>query len=171
MAKIAIISDTHNNQKLLRKSLENESELDYIFHLGDYYDDLNNNYDLLKSRILIQVPGIYHQGYAEGTLPKKMEITIENWKFLLVHDIKDAKRSLAKNQIILYGHSHLPAFKRFESKLYLNPGHLKRAKDRGNDASYCLAELNKNEIQFYFKNPDGEIIKQYNVIRQELEDK
>ena len=171
MKKIAIISDTHNNQILLRKSLENEKELDYIFHLGDYYDDLKDNLDLMNNRIVLQVPGIYNPKYLDGILDKTKEVVLDNWKFILVHDINDSKQYQRNNDIILFGHTHHPTYEISKGKLFLNPGHLKSDKDRGSKASYCLAEISKNNFLFSFKSPLGEIIKQHNLNRDELEDK
>ncbi len=171
MKKIAIISDTHNNQIILRNSLRNENDLDYIFHLGDYYDDLKDNIDLIQNKIVIQVPGIYNPKYLDGTLAKTKKVVLDDWKFLLVHDISDSTKFQRESDIILFGHTHHPTYEVLKGKLFLNPGHLKRDKDRGYEASYCLAEVSEDYIIFSFKTPSGEIIKQHKLVREELEDK
>jgi len=44
MTKVIVISDSHGNQKLLRQALENENDAQIIFHLGDFYNDLEDNF-------------------------------------------------------------------------------------------------------------------------------
>ena len=68
MKKIIVLSDTHRNQTLLRKVFSNEEELSHIFHLGDDYEDLDENSDLIEGKEVIKVPGIYHKGYLNKTI-------------------------------------------------------------------------------------------------------
>ncbi|MFO7897337.1 MAG: metallophosphoesterase family protein [Candidatus Cloacimonadales bacterium] len=169
--KIAVISDTHNNQKLFRSGLQQEAKLDYIFHLGDYYSDLDENIDLLHNRRLVKVPGIFHPGYQDQSLQRTKSIELEGWKFLLVHDINDSIAERADHDLILYGHTHHAAFYQKNSKYYLNPGHLKNLSDRGAEASYCLITASADALEIVFKNLQNQIIQQYNIIRKKLEDK
>jgi putative phosphoesterase len=166
--KIAVLSDTHGNQKLLRTSLQQEEKLDYIFHLGDDYHDLDENFDLLENRQLYKVPGIYHSGYADGSLQRAKSLEIAGWKFLLVHDISDSQRTRSKHDIVLYGHTHHPAFYQKNGIYYLNPGHLKKSSDRGAAASYCLLIINSNQIEIVFKNLQNEIIQTYNISQEKI---
>jgi len=46
MKKIIILSDTHRNQKILRSVFKIEKGYTHIFHLGDDYEDLDNNFDI-----------------------------------------------------------------------------------------------------------------------------
>lgn len=171
MVRIAVLSDTHNNQILFRKCLEREDYLDYIFHLGDFYEDLDDNVDLLKDRILVRIPGIYHQGYTDRTLPKSSSQIIEGWKILLVHDIRDAYKESRNHDIVLFGHSHKSSVELKRNIYYINPGHLKRNIDRTYEASFCILEINNQQIQITFKNPKGVILSIQTIHRQEMEDK
>lgn len=166
--KIAVLSDTHGNQKLLRTSLQQEEKLDFIFHLGDNFQDLDENIDLLENRQLCKVPGIYHPGYADGSLQRSKSLEIFGWKFLLVHDIADSRRTRSKHDLVLYGHTHHPAFYQKAGTYYLNPGHLKRSTDRGAAASYCLLIIDTKHIEIIFKNLKNEIIQTYNISQEKI---
>ena len=77
MKKILLISDTHNNQKLLRKVVSSVKNITHIFHLGDNYEDLDSNPDLTENIILHRVPGIYNSKY----------FSKNNFKFFLLYHL------------------------------------------------------------------------------------
>ncbi len=151
MKKVILISDTHGNHRYLRQVLEQEYNYDYIFHLGDFYDDINNNPDLTDKATVVRVPGIFHKDYLSNVLSKTELIEILGWRFLLVHDVQDSVRKLKDCDVILYGHTHKPHYKIKNNKHYLNPGHLKCAHHRGYDASYIVLEIDINEIKVIHK--------------------
>ena len=163
MEKIVILSDTHNNQKLFRQGLQNETGVKHVFHLGDNYEDLNDNFDLTENVIIHRVPGIFHPGYSDKTLPSSLDIDILGWKLILVHDIKDSVNKREGRDIIFYGHTHKATFYEKNNKYYLNPGHLKKEFDRGIKASYAVMEIDENKISIKFKYVDG-IVFQENFI-------
>jgi uncharacterized protein len=152
MEKIMIISDTHKNQALLRKAFEEVSDLSYIFHLGDYYEDIDENIDLLEDRTLLKVPGLYHDSYRDGSIPPVQTIEIEGWKFQLVHFVKDVDQLHQDVNVIFYGHTHRWNFKKLDDIYFVNPGHLKNFSDRGNEASYLILEVTSKKLKFNFKN-------------------
>ena len=160
MEKIIIISDTHGNQLLLRKALMNE-KYDYIFHLGDNYNDLDSNNDLTEGKHIFRVPGIYHPGFTNRTIPAVVQCDILDWNFLLTHDIASLKKKPNSNVILLHGHTHRSEFLKFSNNVFrINPGHLKRNSDRGREASYILANATRNQIRFDFKKVNGELLNQ-----------
>ena len=59
---------------------------------------------------------------------------------------------LKKGDILLHGHTHIPAWEEKESYLYLNPGSVSIPKE-GSQNSYMILE----DESFYWKNLDGEI--------------
>ncbi len=158
MKKILILSDTHKNQTLLRKAFSNENEISYIFHLGDDYEDLDGNPDIIEGKEIFKVPGIFHKGYLNGTLPFTLKVKIKGWSFLLVHAFEDLKRTQERAQFILFGHTHIQHFHKDGNTYYLNPGHLKRGFDKGRPASYLIIELEENKMKLFFKSVSGEIL-------------
>ncbi|MDO9577810.1 MAG: metallophosphoesterase family protein [Candidatus Cloacimonadales bacterium] len=152
MKKIMIVSDTHKNQALLRKAFENESGVSHIFHLGDDYGDMDENFDLLENRILVKVPGLYHDGYRDGSIPRIQTVEIAGWKFQLAHFVKDINAIPADIIVIFYGHTHRWNFKKLDDIYFVNPGHLKNFFDRGNEATYLILEVTPDKLDFRFKN-------------------
>lgn len=157
MKRILIMSDTHKNQVLLRKAFQDEENITHVFHLGDNYEDLDNNPDLLETKEVFKVPGLYYEGYLERTIPHSIPANVEGWKFQLVHFLNDVKKLHKNLDFVLYGHTHRPNLKEFGGTYFINPGHLKRKKDRGYDASYIIAEVTENQIIFNWKKLDKTI--------------
>lgn len=155
MEKVIVMSDTHGNQKYLRRVLEQENSYDYIFHLGDFYEDMDENPDLFENAILKRVPGIFNKRYLSGSLPKTELVEILNWKFLLVHFINDAIKLKNKTDIILFGHTHNPYYSKEEETHLINPGHLKQAHHRDSDASYLVMEVESDKIKLIYKTLMG----------------
>ena len=167
MQKILVISDTHNNQRLLRKACENENDASHIFHLGDNYSDLDNNYDLTHSKTILKVPGIFHPGYRNKSLPYFQIISVNLWNFLLVHDIGDLKNLTKINDIdvLLHGHTHHPEITTHENFTIFNPGHLKRNLDRGEVPTYGILSFDGEELTLKIKGLNNQIISSVNLVR------
>ena len=159
MKKIVILSDTHKNQKILRKIFKIETEYTHIFHLGDDYEDLDNNFDITDNIELIRVPGVYHPGYKDGTIPTILEIEIDNWRFALAHRLEDLLKTTIQADIYLYGHTHNSAYDHIEDKYFINPGHLKAKTDREQKASYVVITIYKSNLEIQFKHFDGIVFK------------
>ncbi|MCF7793280.1 MAG: YfcE family phosphodiesterase [Candidatus Cloacimonetes bacterium] len=157
MKRIMIMSDTHRNQVLLRKAFLDEENITHIFHLGDTYEDLDENLDLIEGIEVFKVPGLYHDGYLNRSIHHSIPATVENWKFQLVHFLNDVKKLHKNLDFVLYGHTHRPNFRELNGMYFINPGHLKRSRDRGNDASYIIAETETDKITFNWKKLNKEI--------------
>lgn len=164
MKKIIILSDTHKNQKNIRKIFTNETEYTHIFHLGDDFEDMDKNIDITDNIELIRVPGIYHSGYKDGTLPAILEIKIENWRFALAHRLEDLLKTNFPADIYLYGHTHQYNYDHIADKYFINPGHLKAKTDRGQKASYVVMTIDKN-VDVQFKHLDGKVFKHKHIIK------
>ena len=157
MEKLIILSDTHGNQKLLRQAITNETGITHIFHLGDNYEDLNENPDLLENKIIIKVPGIFHAGYLDGSIPAIQKITLSGWNFLLVHNVNDLKKISTHIDFVLFGHTHNWSYETMNRIRFVNPGHLKSKKDKERKASYVVMNISDKEIQINFKHKKGKV--------------
>jgi len=168
MDRVIILSDTHKNQKLLRQILEREAAgSNYIFHLGDNYEDLDENTDLLENKNIYKVPGIFHPCYLDGSIPPIQEVMIKNWIFILVHNIDDLPDVAANQKIYCYGHSHKLDFRRLDGSYYINPGHLKDDWDKDRPASYSTLEIEVDKILVNFKDKKGTVIQKHIIDRYE----
>ncbi|MCF7912639.1 MAG: metallophosphoesterase family protein [Candidatus Cloacimonetes bacterium] len=147
MVKVLVISDTHGNQKLLRQVLEREQEAQIIFHLGDFYDDLDHNIDLLEGKQVFRVPGIFNSGYFSGKLSATCVTEINGWKVGCVHSPQDIPKLPRNLDLIMHGHTHNPNIGKQLSCIILNPGHLKNIIDRSNMASYAILEISETQLK------------------------
>lgn len=159
MKKIIVLSDTHKNQKTLRDVFKNEKKYSHILHLGDNYDDMDNNLDLTDKKEVFKVPGLYHSGYKDKSIPPLLEIEIENWQLALAHDIEDLLKTKLPADIYLYGHTHHSTYDHINNRHFINPGHLKAETDRGHKASYIVIILDENEAEIQYKHLNGKIFR------------
>jgi len=162
MEKILLVSDTHNNLKLLKDVLKREDNCSTIFHLGDNYDDLDRFTEYVSNKTIVKVPGIFYKGYKDRSVKAIQLYNSNEWKLLLVHDLNDALSKTQDTDIYLYGHTHRTDFVKQYGKYFLNPGHLKNYKDRGTIASYAILEISKKSLKIFVKNYKGFVI--YNNI-------
>ncbi len=157
MKKIMIISDTHKNQVLLRKAFSLEDGITHIFHLGDDYNDLDTNLDIIENKEIFKVPGIYHPGYRNGTIKPTKVVSIDNWDFTLIHDLSELKSNKLKSNIVIHGHTHKADFTKIKDIHCINPGHLKAEIDRNRLASYLVVDVDEDKLDLTFKNLDGNV--------------
>ncbi len=162
--KIVVISDTHGNQKFLRKALINENTFNYVFHLGDDFDDLDFNEDVIGGADVLRVPGIFHPGYLDRSIPAKQAISINDISMLLIHNINDLVKIQSDVKIVFYGHTHKPAIDSSGGVYFVNPGHLKQEHHRGSDASYLVVAIEGKEIVFSFKTLRGTTWREEKVV-------
>lgn len=167
MKKIIIFSDSHNNINYIREILESEKDYDIIFHLGDDYPDMDKCTDLISDKKLYRVPGLFDPGYADLSIPRILEITINNWNFLLVHDLKYALQKTHEADFYLHGHTHQWNLESRWGVYFLNPGHIKKDFDRGNNASYCIMKVDNDCIEIRFKDLQGKTYYKKSITRSE----
>ncbi len=167
--KIGVVSDTHRNKQTLNSVTDWLIEKHHIVtlcHLGDDYEDVIDLAD--KGIDILQVPGTYHEGYRSGKLPKKITESIMGLQLLLVHtekDIDDEDRTVA--DIILHGHTHHPEIRLGDGHVLLNPGHLKKGKDKNTDPSFALIEIQDKKVVIVIFDLDHNEIKKLELDRSE----
>lgn len=162
MTNILTISDTHSNSELLKRVLDNEKDVDVIFHLGDNYEDIEEFNGKTDGKLVYRVPGIYHPGYLSGKLPKYLNVDIEGVNFLLIHKVEE---SYGKScDFVLFGHTHCRSYYKNEIH-YLNPGHLKSFRDKGNAPSYAVMDVDKTKIGINFKDISGQLLQSLEINR------
>ncbi|MDY6915856.1 MAG: metallophosphoesterase family protein [Candidatus Cloacimonadota bacterium] len=164
VAKIIVLSDSHKNQKLLRKSICNETSLTHIFHLGDNYEDLDDNIDLIQNKQIMKVPGIFHPGYINKKLPTILKTSIADWKFTLLHNLEDW--TFEYSDLVLFGHIHKQQFFQKDEVSFLNPGHLKGDRSRSQPPGYAVLEVSNDKIDIKLKNIKGNVLTNHQVKRR-----
>jgi uncharacterized protein len=168
--KIGIISDTHRNTEYLITVVDwliKRHRISSVFHLGDDYDDSRA---LTEKYIeVVQVPGIYDQGYREQSLPKKLTETIQGLNIFLVHTLeKDAtKEDLIRSDIILHGHTHKYEIRLEDGLLYVNPGHCKGPLDKNAPPSFGLLDIQDKNVNVKIFSLDFKVLQEMSLVRSE----
>jgi uncharacterized protein len=153
--RVGVVSDTHGNVQGMRRLAQmlKARGVATVLHVGDDYRDL----DTLKENGLevIGVPGVYCREYGDPAVPNRLVVELGGLKMLLTHTARRHKhdgpddpdpQTLARQvQIVLFGHTHVPALEERRGVLWLNPGHLKDRPDRGHPPTYALLELSPAE--------------------------
>ena len=147
MIKIVVVSDTHGNLADIDKLLGIMQESDFIFHLGDHYDDMRNVYPYIKHK-LYRVHGNCDWGAV-----KELVVPVGEHNFFVTHgDLYGVKRGTDKLvekaieencRVALYGHTHVAEIKEERGVLVINPGNLSKY---STNKSFCYILVNKDKI-------------------------
>lgn len=155
--KIGVAGDTHRNKEHLERVMDwliSEQYISSLYHLGDDYEDVVDLAD--RGVEIVQVPGIYHPGYRDGTLKPKQIENIRGIRILLVHsldkDVTNEDRTIS--DIILYGHTHKSEIKVVDGLLLMNPGHLKSEQDKQFKPSFGLLDIQDQTVSAKLFNMD-----------------
>ena len=129
MKNIIVISDTHNRLPKSETFWEALDNVDYIFHLGDGYRDIEKLKEAFPDKLL------YVYGNNDpSTGDKEKVVDIEGVKFFLTHGhnykVKSNDLTLQLRGIelgvdcCLYGHVHRPQFSEYGKLKLINSGSL-----------------------------------------------
>ncbi|RQW87782.1 MAG: YfcE family phosphodiesterase [Geobacter sp.] len=129
--KIAVLSDTHGNYPLAIKMLDRISGLDCIIHLGDIVHDA----DIIECALDIPVIKLAGNCDSAPKAARELLLNISDMTIFLSHgDLYRVKNGIerickkaasAAADILLYGHTHVPAIQKNGKILLVNPGTLK----------------------------------------------
>ncbi|MDO4377585.1 MAG: YfcE family phosphodiesterase [Erysipelotrichia bacterium] len=143
--KIVVMSDSHGNDKNVIKVINENSDADYFYHLGDL---CSPNFSHPKMTV---IKG--NNDYAD--YPTKIVVRFDRIKIFMLHSDKiyfnrlEAMKNLAKKencQIVLYGHTHIPADDTIDGIRLLNPGSLSMNRDFSK-LSYLILEIDENNYK------------------------
>lgn len=126
MKKIVVISDTHRNKQALANLADIMFESDYVFHLGDCYDDFTDYAYALKEKAF-QVHG--NCDFGSDT---EIVTEIEGHKILATHGheygVKQTRDKLYRRakelgcDLVFYGHTHVAEIETVKGITFINPG-------------------------------------------------
>ena len=130
MIKALVMADTHGHKARIAMAVKRFDEVDIILHLGDYSRDAEQIRGLTKKPVYAVRGNCDISSGAESELL----LTFEGVRVLMTHGHRqNVKSSLlglglfALEQdanVVLFGHTHLPAEEFYESILLYNPGSL-----------------------------------------------
>lgn len=157
---LGVISDTHGNLAAIQEACRQlrQAKVDLVFHLGDDYRDID--WFVAEGFQVIAVPGLYCPEYHQPQIPNQRLEEVQGLRFLLTHSPEF--RPLPSDpapQVVLYGHTHIPAIKMQEGVLWINPGHLRDQDKKGYPASYALLRLEPPQLTVeIIKLVDGTVL-------------
>jgi putative phosphoesterase len=144
--KIGIISDTHG-------SLPSEVHrvflgVEHIIHAGD----IGNTDIITELETIAPVSAIYgniDSWPIVSMYPLFQTVQLANYTIGIIHEIGSVrhfryelfKKSMTPD-IMIYGHTHIPAFERYQNILFINPGSASRPKTsrKGSVATLILVK-------------------------------
>jgi len=154
MERILVFSDTHGNISKAVKVIENIYGVTGIIHLGDILRDV---YALEKN--FPDIPLYYVAGNNDAFSEVKSEklIEIAGIKIFITHGHKyislfsNSDRLIYKGleegaDMVLYGHTHIPVYKKTDGMIVANPGSL--TYPRASEASYGIIEIEDGRISY-----------------------
>jgi putative phosphoesterase len=128
--KIGVLSDTHLTEvtpafeKIIGEYFQ---EVDLLIHAGDMVG--LSVYRFLSAFPLEAVQGNMDEYALRGELPVKKTLTLGAFKIGLAHGWgsplgleERIRREFPEVDVIVYGHSHIPANHRKDGPLFFNPG-------------------------------------------------
>lgn len=156
--KIGITGDTHGSTQAIRRMMQLVPPVELWLHTGDHAEDGN----LLHS--MSGVPVISVRGNCDfGSEVKPDELLeLEGFRVWLTHGHKYIERNVQADlgywahqlgqEIVVYGHTHVPMCEYYTDTLLINPGSPSRPRG-GSEACFVVLTLQEGEA------PEVEFIK------------
>ncbi|HPU97835.1 MAG TPA: metallophosphoesterase family protein [Candidatus Hydrogenedentes bacterium] len=167
---LGVLSDTHGNSKLQEKARKLAVErfgAAVLIHLGDNYSDAE---ELMLGDVPVwAVPGLWCAAYNNPSIPRSR---LEAAGGLLIH-FAHAEQDLEsecveKAHIILTGHTHRYRLDWLDGKIWMNPGHLKKEKDKSAIPTFGLISIASDTVECGILNLAGETILAHVINRKFL---
>lgn len=153
---IGVMSDTHGNRAMMHHAanvMEQELGVELIFHLGDDYADAKEL--RLFGHAVYMVPGLQCPEYRARNVEKRLVKTFEGVSIACAHAEEDLRHTERAAAIILTGHTHVAVIEHIGFSLYMNPGHLKSPRDRGQHPSFGTITLEEGQVTARIHELDG----------------
>ena len=151
--RILIISDTHTDsiEKLPEIIIKEMKTSDMIIHAGDL-----DNYKLLNeikniNENVVAVKGNMDSGVNPELLPRKKILQVGRFSIGIMHGDGSPNNlfnrllfSYPEQDIIIFGHTHNPYYKKVENKLLINPGSVMSNRNILRN-SYAILKINNED--------------------------
>ena len=157
--KLLVISDSHGNPRVINEVIERESPFDILVHCGD----MEGSLFLVEQRENpFQIYAVCGNCDSFG-YPQEISFKVGTYNIFVCHGHKhdvihgtDALLKAGKKQfadVILYGHTHIPAVAEKRGILLVNPGSIALPKPASAEPSYAVLTISddflpKAEIRY-----------------------
>ena len=148
--KILVVRDTHKSHRNLERVLEMVKPVDMLIHLGD----TEGGEDYIAA--LADCPSHIIRGNNDffSDLPQEEEFEVEGRRIFITHGhyyyvamseerLKEEARERGAD-IVMYGHTHRPAYSDEDGLITLNPGSISYPRQAGREPSYMIMEIDEN---------------------------
>jgi len=157
--KIAVISDSHGYTDHVARLADRlvKAGISLAVHLGDDYDDAE---PLVKAGLEVwRVPGVFSHYYQDPAVPNRILTELGGTQLLLTHADAPHQNDLPSDEdpaaiaarekpdLVLFGHTHLPAIEKREGVLWVNPGHLKPEDKKGAPPTYAVIDMEARPVK------------------------
>jgi len=160
--KVLVISDTHGNLPIDIEKMR----IDAVIHAGDVGDrEFISKFKSVRNFFVVA-------GNTDTTLenyiPQSLCDEIEGIRFFLVHNLSAPHRIIMSNyreikscdpDLVIFGHTHIPAIEKKDGMIYLNPGSLGKPGLTGK-RTYAVIQAENNRVSSLeiFDADTGEVI-------------
>ena len=146
--RIFVISDTHGSTREIINKMQTMEKPDLIIHLGDYVEDgIKIQKELGIETIIVKGNGDYfYPEFEEDEI-----ITIEGRRIFLTHghkyNVNYGEDNLLytgqelNEDIILFGHTHIPIFFQESNIMVMNPGSPSMPRGYNKKKSFGILEI------------------------------
>ncbi len=164
-----IMSDTHGRVQRMQRvadTMAADHGVAFIYHLGDDYPDAEQL--RWAGHEVHAVPGLWCDEYRNGRVAKTIVESVDWLTVSCVHAEKDLGPREKAAHLVLFGHTHEAEVRRVGGSVRMNPGHLKAERDRGETASYGIAELTSDTLTLSIYELHGQQRERHEFSRDEL---
>lgn len=149
--KIMIVSDSHAMPKETLITLLSNQKVDAYIHCGDIFMTYDG----------ITLPNFYlARGNNDfGDIPKELTITLDSKRFFICHghhyyvdydlDSLLTKAKEVNADVVCYGHTHIPFYKKIDSIVVINPGSLSYPRGAYRHPTYCILDTQSMKTTFF----------------------
>ena len=153
--RILIVSDTHKSHANLEIALERAGHIDLLIHLGD----VEGKEDYIETLVYCPVHIISGNNDFFSSLPREEEFFIGEHHIFITHGhgyfvgmgeerLKEEARDRGAD-IVMYGHTHMPALTIEPDLVTLNPGSIAYPRQLGRRPSYIMMRVdNKGKADY-----------------------
>lgn len=153
--RILIVSDTHKSHANLEMALERAGHIDLLIHLGD----VEGKEDYIETLVDCPMHIISGNNDFFSSLPREEEFFIGEHHIFITHGhgyfvdmgeerLKEEARDRGAD-IVMYGHTHMPALTIEPDLVTLNPGSIAYPRQLGRRPSYIMMRVdNKGKADY-----------------------
>lgn len=148
--KVLIVSDTHRAHISFAEALEREKPIDMLIHLGDV--EGGEYYIATLADCPVHIIAGNNDFFTD--LPREEEFFVGKYKVFATHGHRymvslgeDRLKEEARRRgvdVVMYGHTHMPALTIEPGLVTLNPGSISYPRQMGRVPSYIVMDITPN---------------------------